>query len=592
VSYEPYHRKYRPKTFKDVVGQDPVATTLRNALKEDRVANAFLFAGSRGVGKTSMARILAKALNCPDVRDGEPCGTCDMCESIARGEDIDVMEVDGASNRGIDEIRAIRDNVAYAPAHARFKVYIIDEVHMLTTQAFNALLKTLEEPPAHVRFVFATTEAHAVLETIVSRCQRYEFRRISLGDIVGRLAWVAQQEGLDVAQDVLHEIAVRSEGGLRDSLSLLDQLVSFAGSEAGLEDLDRVLGRIDSQVLGDIIEPVARGDAADVMDGLTAAFESGRDGEEILGQVTELFREAMVREARDLPGGGDGRRAGLVSIIREHFEIDRLLLALRLCLNARREIKLAGQGRLQLELTFLKIARSTDLLPVREIIARLGARDEDASRSGDRTLAPRKSRAQRPAPRVQAEEAPSTPRAAVKEAPSAPPAAVKEAPSAPPAAVKEAPSAPAAVEETPSAPPAAVEEAPSAPRARRTGPPPVEVVRAEWTKVVDAVREQKPRAASLVREAVPEAMDGASLTLRLPPGADFKQKQLEGGLRDTVEAAIVAVFGMRLHTAYVVPTAEQDNKRPRQTKVYEDPGVRRILDTFGGDVVKTDDAHA
>ena len=571
MSYEPYHRKYRPKTFKDVVGQDPVATTLRNALKEDRVANAFLFAGSRGVGKTSMARILAKALNCPDVRDGEPCGTCDMCESIARGEDIDVMEVDGASNRGIDEIRAIRDNVAYAPAHARFKVYIIDEVHMLTTQAFNALLKTLEEPPAHVRFVFATTEAHAVLETIVSRCQRYEFRRISLGDIVGRLAWVGQQEGLNVAQDVLHEIAVRSEGGLRDSLSLLDQLVSFAGSEAGLDDLDRVLGRIDSQVLGDILEPVARGDAADVMDGLTAAFESGRDGEEILGQVTELFREAMVREARDLPGGGDGRRAGLVSIIREHFEIDRLLLALRLCLNARREIKLAGQGRLQLELTFLKIARSTDLLPVREIIAKLGARDEDASRSGDRTLAPRKSRAQRPAPRVQAEEAPSTPRAAVKEAPSAPPAAVEEAPSAPPAAV---------------------EEAPSAPRARRTGPPPVEVVRAEWTKVVDAVREQKPRAASLVREAVPEAMDGASLTLRLPPGADFKQKQLEGGLRDTVEAAIVAVFGMRLHTAYVVPTAEQDNKRPRQTKVYEDPGVRRILDTFGGDVVKTDDAHA
>ena len=560
MSYEPYHRKYRPKTFKDVVGQDPVATTLRNALKEDRVANAFLFAGSRGVGKTSMARILAKALNCPDVRDGEPCGTCDMCESIARGEDIDVMEVDGASNRGIDEIRAIRDNVAYAPAHARFKVYIIDEVHMLTTQAFNALLKTLEEPPAHVRFVFATTEAHAVLETIVSRCQRYEFRRISLGDIVGRLAWVAQQEGLNVAQDVLHEIAVRSEGGLRDSLSLLDQLVSFAGSEAGLEDLDRVLGRIDSQVLGDIIEPVARGDAGDVMDGLTAAFESGRDGEEILGQVTELFREAMVREARDLPGGGDGRRAGLVSIIREHFEIDRLLLAIRLCLNARREIKLAGQGRLQLELTFLKIARSTDLLPVREIIARLGARDEEASRSGDRTLAPRKSRAQRPAPRVQAEEAPSTPPAAVKEAPSAPPAAVEEAPPAPPA--------------------------------KPTAPPPVEVVRAEWTKVVDAVRGQKPRAASLVREAVPEAMDGASLTLRLPPGADFKQKQLEGGLRDTVEAAIVAVFGMRLHTAYVVPTAEQDNKRPRQTKVYEDPGVRRILDTFGGDVVKTDDAHA
>ncbi|NRA94928.1 MAG: DNA polymerase III subunit gamma/tau [Planctomycetes bacterium] len=555
MSYEPYHRKYRPKAFKDVVGQDPVATTLRNALKEDRVANAFLFAGSRGVGKTSMARILAKALNCSNVEDGEPCGTCDTCESIARGEDMDVIEVDGASNRGIDEIRTIRDNVAYAPANARYKVYIIDEVHMLTTQAFNALLKTLEEPPPHVRFVFATTEAHAVLETIVSRCQRFEFRRISLDDIVGRLSWVAEQEGLSVEEDVLREIAVRSEGGLRDSLSLLDQLVSFAGSGAGLDDLDRVLGRIDSQVLEDIIEPASRGDAGGVMDGLTTAFECGRDAEEILSQITELFREAMVRDACNLPGGGDGRRSGLISIIREHFEIDRLLLALRLCLNARREIKLAGQGRLQLELSFLKIARSTDLLPVREILARL---DEEAEPSGERVLAPRKSRAQR----VSSPSPPASP----------PPSTLKD-------------------EEPPSAPPPSTlkdEEPPSAPP-QRTGPPPIDVVRAEWTKVVDVVRQQKPRAASLVRDAVPESMDGTILSLRLPAGADFKQKQLEGSLKDTVEAAIIAVFGMRLQTAYVVPTAEQENKRPRQTKIYEDPGVRRILDSFGGEVVNIDD---
>jgi DNA polymerase-3 subunit gamma/tau len=541
VSYEPYHRKYRPKAFKDVVGQDPVATTLRNALREDRVANAFLFAGSRGVGKTSMARILAKALNCSNVEDGEPCGTCDTCESIARGEDMDVIEVDGASNRGIDEIRTIRDNVAYAPANARYKVYIIDEVHMLTTQAFNALLKTLEEPPPHVRFVFATTEAHAVLETIVSRCQRFEFRRISLDDIVGRLSWVAEQEGLSVEEDVLREIAVRSEGGLRDSLSLLDQLVSFAGSGAGLDALDQVLGRIDSQVLEDIIEPASRGDAGGVMDGLTTAFECGRDAEEILGQITELFREAMVREACNLPGGGDGRRSGLISIVREHFEIDRLILALRLCLNAHREIKLAGHGRLQLELTFLKIARSTDLLPVREVLARL---DEEAPLSGERVLAPRKSRVQR----VSTPSPPSSP----------PPSTLKD-------------------EESLPAPP------------QRTGPPPIDVVRAEWTKVVDAVHQQKPRAASLVRDAVPEAMDGTILMLRLPAGSDFKQKQLEGSLKDTVAAAIVAVFGMHLQTAYVVPTAEQENKRPRQTKIYEDPGVRRILDIFGGEVVNIDD---
>src|SRR5688572_22867795 len=223
VAYQPFALKYRPKTFGDVVGQEHVATTLKNALREGRVANAFLFTGSRGVGKTSMARILAKALNCPNVAEAEPCNACEVCAAVSIGEDIDVLEIDGASNRGIDEIRQIRDNVQYLPARSRHKIYIIDEVHMLTAAAFNALLKTLEEPPSHVKFIMATTEFQDVPETIVSRCQRFDFRRITVDDLVRRLRQICQAEGIEAEEAALSAIAEKSEGGLRDSISLLDQ---------------------------------------------------------------------------------------------------------------------------------------------------------------------------------------------------------------------------------------------------------------------------------------------------------------------------------------------------------------------------------
>jgi DNA polymerase-3 subunit gamma/tau len=548
VTYEPFALKYRPLTFTDVVGQEAVAVTLRNSLREGRVANAFLFGGSRGVGKTSMARILAKALNCPDAVDGEPCGTCELCRSIARGDDIDVIEVDGASNRGIDEVRTIRDNVGYAPSRAKYKVYIIDEVHMLTHQAFNALLKTLEEPPPHVRFIFATTEPQAVLETIVSRCQRYDFRRISIDDIVTRLALIAEKEGLDVPAEVLREIAIKGEGGLRDSLGLLDQLVAFSGSNPSMADLDRVLGRMGSQILEDIISPLGRGEGGGVLDALDAAFDAGRDAEEILDQVSELFREAMVREARGLPGGGDGRSAPLVEMVRSGFGLDRLLFALRICLNTRREIKLAGQGRVQLELAFLKIARSRDLRAVGDILKHL---QDHGAPPTDSPAAPAAVPSPRTAVKGFRQKAPAdrTPEADVAEDP---------------------------VDDSEASSP------PSVPKGR----PPLPVIRAEWGKVVDLVRKQKARAASIIRDAIPDGLEGDQLTLRLPAGADFGRRQLEGpGLRSLLEDAVETVFGHRFQLAYVVPTKAEAERRPRQTKVYEDPGVRRLLESFGGDVV-------
>src|SRR5262245_23591258 len=358
VSYQPFALKYRPKTFGDVVGQEPVATTLKNALREHRVANAFLFTGSRGVGKTSMARILSKALNCPNVKDAEPCNACDVCAAISTGEDIDVLEIDGASNRGIDEIRQIRDNVQYLPARSRYKIYIIDEVHMLTAAAFNALLKTLEEPPQHVKFIMATTEFQDVPETIVSRCQRFDFRRITVEDLQRRLRQISDWEKIEAPDEVLRAIAEKSEGGLRDSISLLDQVVAFTGPKIAAEDLDRALGLVDVERLRGLVAAIGAGDSGRVLAVLDDAFGAGRDPEGLLAQLLDLFREALAASARELPRGTSGKRTEIVDELRSAFTVDRLLYSLRLLLNTWREIKLAGWGRLQVEVGLLKVARS------------------------------------------------------------------------------------------------------------------------------------------------------------------------------------------------------------------------------------------
>lgn len=296
MAYVALYRRWRPQNFDTLVGQQPVKQALTNALTSGRIAHAYLFAGPRGTGKTSTARILAKALNCEHGPTPNPCGECDNCRRIAEGSSMDVFEIDAASNRGIDEIKTLRDQLAFTPVDCRYKVYIIDEVHMLTTEAFNALLKTLEEPPSHVIFILATTDPHKIPATIHSRCQRFDFRRVTVDEIVQHLAMVAQGSGLDADEEALRLIAIQSEGGMRDALSLLDQCGVMA-QKITAATVREVLGIVGREALRDLVEAIGKQDVPSALAQLSALLEQGKDVRQIMTELIEYLRALLLFKA-------------------------------------------------------------------------------------------------------------------------------------------------------------------------------------------------------------------------------------------------------------------------------------------------------
>ena len=307
-------RRFRPQAFDDVVGQEHVARALTNAIKAGRVAHAYMFTGARGVGKTSTARILAKALNCPNAKDGVPCNHCEICDGISAGNDVDVLEIDGASNRGIDDIRSLRANVGVRSMRTQYKVYIIDEVHMLTKEAFNALLKTLEEPPPNVKFVFCTTEPNKVPDTILSRCQRFDFSSINDISIADRLREIAAAEGFEVAEDALELVARRARGSMRDSQSLFDQLLAFSDGTVSAEDVHRMLGTAGDERLVDLFNAIVEHRPGEVLAQLDAAFGTGVQPGELMDQAIGYVRDLMVT----ISGGAT---VPLCSVATRHREI-------------------------------------------------------------------------------------------------------------------------------------------------------------------------------------------------------------------------------------------------------------------------------
>jgi DNA polymerase-3 subunit gamma/tau len=315
MSYLVIARKWRPQSFSDIAGQEHITRTLQNAISSDRIAHAYLFTGVRGVGKTTAARILAKALNCERGPTPNPCNECSQCQEISQGSSIDVLEIDGASNRGIDEIRQIIENVRYQPAHGRFKIYIIDEVHQVTKDAFNALLKTLEEPPPSVKFILATTEPHRLPATILSRCQRYDFRRINLREIVQRLGAIAKSEGLDITEEALLLLAREADGSMRDAQSLLEQVLAMAepagrkGKKVPVNEvlLQEVLGLAERRTLYEISAAVLGGNARQCVELVAQVVAQGRDVNRLSRDLVEHFRNLLV--ARLASGGNDATRA-------------------------------------------------------------------------------------------------------------------------------------------------------------------------------------------------------------------------------------------------------------------------------------------
>ncbi len=297
AAHVPLPLKYRPMTFEDVVGQEHVVRTLRHAIEAGRVANAYLFIGPRGIGKTTLSRIFAKALNCLSPNGVEPCGKCQNCEEIASGHSLDVVELDAASHNKVEDVKPIVESVQFRPANSKYKIFIIDECHMLSNAAWNALLKTLEEPPPHVRFVFATTEGDKVLATIVSRCQRFDLRRIQTNDIVSRLKYICGREGIDAEEDALLAIARGAEGGMRDALSSLDQLVSFKGDKVTEEDALGVFGLVSRSALESLAGSILKGDVAGILNSIEMFDSAGKNMRRLAGELLLHFRNMVVVQA-------------------------------------------------------------------------------------------------------------------------------------------------------------------------------------------------------------------------------------------------------------------------------------------------------
>ena len=385
MSYEVFARKYRPQTFDDLVGQTHVSRTLKNAVAQNRLAHAYLFVGPRGVGKTSTARILAKSLNCVKGPTITPCGECDNCREIAGGNSLDVIEIDGASNNSVEDVRQLRENVRYVPAKARYKIYLIDEVHMLSAAAFNALLKTLEEPPEHVKFIFATTEPQRVLPTILSRCQRFDLHRIPANLIAQHLQFIAKKEKITLQPAAAHAIARGAEGGLRDAESMLDQLVAFCGEKITESDVLNIFGFTSEQTVTDLTGRVLRGETPEAIDLLHEQCEAGKDMMRLMADLIAYLRDLLVFKAKPdaLNEDVDPDVQKSLAAHAELISTDRLLELIDQFAAAEGRMKWAPNKKLHFEVAIIKAIQSLGQATLDEVIEKLGE-----LRDGGRTQPP------------------------------------------------------------------------------------------------------------------------------------------------------------------------------------------------------------
>lgn len=391
MSYMVLARKWRPQCFEDLVGQEHVAKTLGNAISQGRIHHAYLFSGPRGVGKTSAARILAKALNCEKGLSPVPCNVCSSCNEITSGNGVDVLEIDGASNTGVDDIRDLRENVRYLPARSHYKIFIIDEVHMLSINAFNALLKVLEEPPEHAKFLFATTEPHKIPATILSRCQRFDFRKISVPRMVNLLATIAEKENLQISSYALGLIASQAEGGMRDALSALDQIVAYCGERIADEDVQALLGMIDRQLVRDTVSALLARDGRRVLDTLFRLDEMGfavrRFCKDLIEMLRSLLHVKIFKGVRDIPSALQ-EESEILTRMAQEASLEELQRDMALLLKVEKELPLTSFPLITLETALLRMCHLPPAEALVSLLKRLEALEKRLDGAGGHPPSP------------------------------------------------------------------------------------------------------------------------------------------------------------------------------------------------------------
>mgnify|MGYP002336252714 CR=1 FL=1 len=553
VPHQALYRRWRAQTFAQIVGQEAVVDTLRNAVRTERVAHAVLFVGPRGTGKTSLARILAKALNCTDLRDGDPCDVCDACTAIREGTTLDVLEIDAASNRGINEVRDLRDRLAYPPGHLRRKVYILDEAHQITKDAWNALLKSLEEPPPFVVFMFASTEPSGFPPAILSRLQRYDVRRLTIPEIEGKLARILEAEGRHATPDAIRLVARLAAGGMRDAESILDQLIATAPDEIDEPLVRDLLGLADGAAVTGFIDALARGDAAAGFAILDRLDERGRDPRALLDQVVDAIRARIVADATGTPSAD---RAALVAVARRLVAIDP-------------DRTTIGGLRLQLELALLAGPVRSPAAPPETQAPADAQRETPAQPATPQPATP-------PPPDVQPETQARQPRPAT-------PPAVAASISPPTPATRRHASADADPPSLPVAP--AEADAEVAAGAAPTGEVDLDAVMAAWPSVVERLSRQ-PAIKQLILACQPVAIDGAIIALGFPEEQAFLRDVAERK-RSVIEAGLADILGRTVGIRCVVanvglPVAAETGDDYLMTE------ARRI---FGEDLLDVGEVH-
>ena len=537
--YQALARKWRPRQFEEVVGQDHITITLSNAIKQNRVGHAYLFTGPRGIGKTTIARIFAKALNC---RSGDgptphPCDKCDSCREITAGNSLDVLEIDGASNTGVDDVRELRDNVRYAPAKSRYKIYIIDEVHMLSTNAFNALLKTLEEPPEHVKFFFATTDPQKIPETIISRCQRFDLRKLSRLLIRDRLQKILDEEKVEYEEEALLTVADCADGGMRDAESILDQLLVYCEGKITFQEVSELLGLIPAQVVEKFTRAIAGGDVKAVLLGLQEIFNQGWDIPQFISALVKRFRDLTVisiagprPELIDLPEGE------LRKMLEEGklFSPSRLSFILDELIRLEREIKDALSERIALELALIKLATSTRRVYIEDLLVKLEKLED--GRSGN------------PAPPLKV---------------SSPPAVTYEAGDPPDDGLKS--------------------------------------VKDRWADFIKTLGAERPLLKTYLNEGEPRTLKDGVLTIGFAEKFDFHKKSLESAPNLAyLENLLANKLGFPVKIKFTVAAAEipapgtNSEQKPaaspgRKKLIQNNPVIQAALDTLDGTVVDIKD---